>query len=251
MSDTTFSSRLDIKFNFVANTLEVLDESPYERWKDDGDLDEDSKHAVIQRLVFIKNGEGNSVFKEYCYVAETIDDLSDPWEVKDLKNGLYYYQKVVLPTETHVPSGDYPYMWYDTSSKKVKYQEIQDGPEKTLDPSEDFDEIYSYVLLNTLDNCFFFDDYTFNIYSLVQCYLLNERARINNFLKNNCWGGCSGTKDLDTKSDILLAAIAVLSDLIEKGEFFEAQRILDNLNTCGHLCKDFKETLKGCGCGKD
>ena len=41
----------------------------------------------------------------------------------------------------------------------------------------------------------------------------------------------------------------VIRDLMEKGDFFEAQRILNGLNTCGHLCENVKNKLKGCGCG--
>ena len=215
-------------------------------------MDATCNHLVLHRLIQIKSNDDNETIDRDVRIAETIEDLQDPWIVENLKNGRYYYQKLLLPTNTHTPPTSRPYMYYSE-----RYGEVviinSDETETRIDPGTDdgFDQIYDLVNGNLLDNCFLFDDELFNIYSLVQCYLLNERTRINNFLKNNCWGGCSGTKDLDTKSDILLAAIAVLSDLIEKREFFEAQRILDNLNTCGHLCKDFKETLKGCGCGKD
>ena len=42
----------------------------------------------------------------------------------------------------------------------------------------------------------------------------------------------------------------VINDLIDKGEFFEAQRILSMLDTCGSLCGDYEVSLKRCGCGK-
>jgi hypothetical protein len=89
------------------------------------------------------------------------------------------------------------------------------------------------------------------MYDVVECYVLTERERINNYLKNNCRGNCSNsTDDLDVRSDILLAAVMVLKNLIEKGDFFEAQRILNGLNTCGNLCKKYSNSLKGCGCGR-
>lgn len=87
------------------------------------------------------------------------------------------------------------------------------------------------------------------IYGLIECYVLLAEDRINGFLRNNCKQNCDEPCS-DYKLDILLAAILVLNNLIAKGEYFEAHRILNNLNTCGSLCSEYITELKGCGCGK-
>lgn len=177
--------------------------------------------------------------------------MRNPFVVEDIVNGLYYYQKLILPTEDHVTSANEK-IYYDTTDDKVHYVDV-DAPENNFEVSDiigNFDELYELIRKGGLDNCFFFDDYTFTMYSLVECYVATEKERIANYLRNNCQGGCNGYSDIEYRADILLAAIKVIENLIEKGDFFEAQRILNGLNTCNGLCNKYKNTIKGCGCGR-
>lgn len=242
-------SRLFMEIGIEGTTFQAVDKSPYERWINDGSLDSEHTHAVIQRLVYIQDNEENVVKKFSAVIASTIDELRNPWEVEDITNGLYYYQKLLLPTQGHTTDANET-LWFDTSTNTVKYYDEDSGETVSYSPLNDLDEIYDLVRKEYPDNCFYFDDYSFSIYSLVECYVYTERDRINTFLKNNCSGNCKESLELDYKADILLAAINVINDLMEKGDFFEAQRILNGLNTCGNLCKNYSNTLKGCGCGR-
>ena len=47
-----------------------------------------------------------------------------------------------------------------------------------------------------------------------------------------------------------MAAVTVLTHLIQKRQFVEAYRLLNGLRTCDNLCQEFTEDIKGCGCGK-
>lgn len=245
-------SRLFMEIGVVNTTFQTIDQSPYERWINDGIFDNEQSHVILQRLIAIKDGEDNTTIASKLSIASTLDELRNPWEVEGLVNGLYYYQKLLIPTQGHVTSAN-EFIYYNTEDETVYFVD-SDEPSNNQsfeNPlSEDsFDEIYELVRTG-LNNCFYFDDYTFTMYSLVECYVLNERERINNYLKNNCSGNCEDSKELEVKADILLAAITVINNLMEKGDFFEAQRILNGLNTCGHLCKRFSKTLNGCGCGR-
>lgn len=242
-------SRLFMEVGFENSTFQAIDRSPYERWINDGYLDDQHPHAKLQRLVSVEDGDNNALIDSDLVIATTVDELRDPWEVERLKNGLYYYQKLLLPTQGHTTSAN-EVLWYETASGKIFYYDVDSKETSSYDPVEDFDDVYSIVRKEYPDNCFYFDDYSFTIYDLVRCYVLTERDRINNYLKNNCKGACVVNNDLQQRADILLAAIMVINNLLERGDFFEAQRILNGLNTCGHLCKDYVDKgLNSCGCG--
>lgn len=245
-------SRLFMEIGFVNTAFQAVDKSPYERWINDGDFDDSQSHLVVHRLLNVVDGEDPTVVGIKYFASNDIDEIRDPYEVPDIANGLYYYQKLIIPFGEHSSDAN-EHLYYKTEDGKVYYDDIDSGTsvEYNLNNIDDFDAVYEIVRKVYPDNCFYFDDYSFTIYDLVECYVLTERERINNYLKNNCRGNCkNGDVDLTDKSDILLATIMVLKDLMEKGDFFEAQRILNGLNTCGNLCKKYTKSLKGCGCGR-
>lgn len=52
--------------------------------------------------------------------------------------------------------------------------------------------------------------------------------------------------------DIIWMAINVIKYLIELGQYYEAQRVLEDITQCGGICKDVmvdKNTIGGGGCG--
>lgn len=243
-------SRLFMEIGVINTTFQAVDKTPFERWINDGILDNNHSHVILQRLLSIHDGDNNEIAAANLTIADTVDELRDSWEVNDISNGLYYYQKIVLPTQDHTVNSN-EILWYNTDSQKVYYYDTDLEQLTEYNPWNDFDDIYSILREEYPDNCFYFDDYSFSIYGLVECYVMTERERINNYLKNNCRSNCNNRNNdnLNEKADILLAAIMVIKHLMEKGDFFEAQRILNGLNTCGNLCKKYMNTLKNCGCG--
>lgn len=242
-------NRLFMEIGFVNDKFQAVDRTPYERWINDGVLD--SSHVILQRLVSVKDRESNYTIENNLKIENTIDDLRNPFEVSDVQNGLYYYQKLIIPTQEHVTSAN-ENLYYDTETNKIYYID-SDTPENNIifgSAFNNFDEIYNIIRKNGLDNCFYFDDYVFTIFSLIECYVSIEMDRINNYLKNNCQGGCKNYTELESKANLLLAAIKVIEHLVEKGDYFEALRLLNGLQTCNGLCNKYKNVLKGCGCGR-
>lgn len=244
-------SRLTMEVGFYNDTFQAVDNSPYENWINDGYFDQDHSHVILQRLVAVKYGDSNYTVDKEERVAKTLDEMKNPFEVEHVENGLYYYQKLVLPTQYH-PSSANERLYYCTKNGKIYYIDADnEANNKTFKCAFDsFDEIYELVRYNALDNCFYYDEYVFTIYSLIECYVAIERERIDNYLRNHCQGGCDNYSDLESKASILLAAIKVIEYFIKKGDFFEALRILNGLHTCNGLCNKYKHVLKGCGCGK-
>lgn len=230
-------------------TFQTIDKTPYERWISDGLLDNNNPHVIIQRLIKIKTGDDNGLVSINKTICTSPDELRDIWLVENIKDGLYYYQKVLIPLSEHTTQSN-NIVWYDPTEEKVVYLDTDEDISKMLDPINDFDDIYEIIRKEAPDNCFYFDDYIFTIYSLVECYILSEREKINNYLQNNCKATCSPDTDLEIKVNILLAAITVLNMLIEKRDFFEALRIFNGINSCGNLCSNFySDNINKCGCG--
>lgn len=227
--------------------LEVIDQTPYERWINDGEFD--PGHQVLERVILNNGDETPTVIAFSNLTGTTPEELRHSTIYDVPGNGLYHYQKLVIPTYTHSQSHENEHLYYRNGI--VYYIDEDAGTSQSWSSlAEDFDEIYSVVTGEKPDNCFHFDDDSFSMYDLLECYVLTERERIQNYLKNNCAGNCDRTSDLDERADILLAAVTVIRHLMEIGDFFEAQRILNGLDTCGHLCKNVQNKLKGCGCGR-
>lgn len=227
--------------------LEVIDQTPYERWINDGEFD--AGHQVLERII-LNNGDDNPKIIVFSNIFGNTPEALRHSTVYDVPgNGLYHYQKLVIPTYTHSQSHENEHLYYRNGI--IYYVDEDAGTSQSWSSlSEDFDEIYSVVVDEKPNNCFHFDDDSFSMYDLLECYVLTEKERIQNYLKNNCSGKCGNTSDLDERADILLAAVTVIRHLMELGDFFEAQRILNGLDTCGHLCKNVQNKLKGCGCGR-
>lgn len=226
--------------------LEVIDQTPYERWIHDGEFD--VEHQVLERII-LNNGDDDPEIIAFSNIhGETPEQLRNSTTYDVPGNGLYHYQKLVIPTYNHKQSHENEKLYYRNGV--VYYVDEDSGINKTWNSlSSNFDEIYNVVISDKPDNCFHFDEDSFSMYNLLECYVLTEKERIQNYLKNNCSGDCDNSRDLNNRADILLAAVTVIRHLMEIGDFFEAQRIINGLNTCGRLCKNVQNKLKGCGCG--
>lgn len=76
---------------------------------------------------------------------------------------------------------------------------------------------------------------------------MTEKDRLDKVFKNGCKLDCLNNSNA-SNADFLASAIFVLNYLIDLSRFGEAQSILERLNTCNGICKDFRDSLNGCGC---
>ena len=242
--------------------LEVTDITPYDQWQIDFDFDSETSidpehpfykkvdHQVIERVILNKDVDNPEVIGWYNELATSYDALRHSTTYNVPGNGLYYFQKIILPTKEHALSNSNEVLYYDNEDNKVHYVDLDYTDIQIYDPESDFDEIYSLLSNEHFTNCFYFGASTFSMYELVKCYVLREYERLKNYLKNNCKDECSKIKTINTDLDILLSAILVLDFLIKEENYFEAQRILNGLTSCGSLCKDLTNNLDNCGCAK-
>lgn len=258
-NDASTGWRLDITAKINDNgDLEVYDTTPYEQWDlDDFQVDDPEDEEiprwtflVMERVVHITSEEPKLI--EWLVRPDVVstNGLRLGWIKPLTDDGLYHYQKLIIPYKDNISSAierlyyhDGKIYHVDSDSNTVVEYEIN---------ADTFDELYDLTVEYQFNNCYYASMDTFSIYNMVKCYVLKEKERINNYFKNDCGHNCKySNSQLDMEVDILLSAIMVLEDLVSKGFFFEAQRILNGFDTCGGLCRDVKNNLKGCGCGKN
>lgn len=85
---------------------------------------------------------------------------------------------------------------------------------------------------------------------LQECYI-NHCRELFDSLMANCKPNCR-PKDLDSFArDFLWMTLNVIDYLIERGQFYEAQRILEQINYCGGFCNNVNTNDESvCGCNK-
>lgn len=218
-------SRLFIEIGIDDNGyLAPIDRTPYERWEEDI-----TYHAVIER-VLDSNGEVVEARSKIMQHERDYENmrLTDPYKLPS--DGLFTYQKILVPTIGHENGSS---CYYDDGSFYINGSEVE------------FDELWNNK--SDLSNVFWFDDDIFTIYNLVKCYVLTEKDRLDKVFKNGCKLDCSNNSNA-ANADFLASAIFVLNYLIDLSRFGEAQSILERLNTCNGICKDFRDSLNGCGC---
>lgn len=88
----------------------------------------------------------------------------------------------------------------------------------------------------------------FSLCNLQQCYI-NTCKQI--FKKYNIRCLPNDYKSIVFNRDFIWMTLNVIKYNIDFGDYFEAQRILENINYCGGFCEQLSSTVQsGCGCSK-
>lgn len=89
---------------------------------------------------------------------------------------------------------------------------------------------------------------TFVICNLTDCYISLSKS-----ILNNCNFRCIQDNDEDAtfKRDFVWMTLNVIKYLVEKGDYLEAERILEKVNYCGGFCNNTSSSSSsGCNCGR-
>lgn len=213
-------------------------------------IDEDDEVVTTFDLYkFSESATLNSVVKmtttEATLINLLINDHSsdeDTCTFKVDEDGYYYIDHIVLPNKT----------WYENASDEYKaYYEtiyITDGEKlyKEVDGALEETTIKEILERNiegtTIKKCKVDVFFTGN---LMQCYI-NYCKALFDALLNKC---NSGEYDSDIFArDFLWMTLNILDYLIGFKQYMEAQRILENFQTCGGFCDKWNESVS-CGCG--
>lgn len=203
------------------------------------------------------NYNGEETIQTYDIVEHNIDCI-DESEVTMPIDGLYQITHIILPTNEwlqYVIENDKSALqaynliyYYDKTTKQfMKYineQSVTTSIEEILEvnaiPPGDVYEKTNTVIRG--------DKNTFCICHLNDCfYRLCDN--LLNILPARCQNKIYDIQLQIYNRDIIWMAINVIKYLIEMSQYYEAQRILENITQCNNICKDTNVTLGGNNCG--
>lgn len=198
---------------------------------------------IVQQNKFESSEIINTYFTEHCsYLDEQYIQLD--------KDGYYTIYHLILPSVD----------WLNANISIVKDM-VKSG--KTIYIT-DGQRIYKYTnslkVVDSLEVAEINDENTtiaricqdqFSICKLFACYI-RLCKQIFSSINLRCINKNSNVSEARFNRDFLWMTINVMRYNIEKGNFLEAQRILESINYCNGFCQQDIEITKssGCGCGK-
>lgn len=192
-------------------------------------------------------------------IDSTFSSVSQ-FELND--NGIYYYYKMSIPLIERFVGAEYPinllgevYFDNDGQLKQIVEKPYSSDKQSILNVSEAIGYIDAYNAitknvgssLEANESYFFPKKSIFSTCKVRKCLIYLQRKMLFGVDPIN---RCQSSSELRNRRDFLLSAMYVLNYLVETGNFEEAQRIVDNLSSCGFSCDDDLENFNDCGCGQ-
>lgn len=249
--------------------LVAIDDSKYMNMQTpDGDyLDDMTKHVSLEFLVYLDNDDyedSTLVFKTYKHRREEYRKNITTFEFP--KDGTFTYYKLMIPTLEHLIKDDGEYYTIAKIKDQTFYHKgkfylglndivLSDGiteinqaldnislTDTNVCPIDNYLDIYRKKGTQT----FSYQKIIFTVCKLQNCLVNLQRQIVMN--PDSCLD-CNNNTSMRYKRDFLLSALYVLDYLKDRHNYDEAQRVLDNLSSCGmSICGD--DLIKtNCGCG--
>lgn len=218
-----------------------------------------SQSITLNTLTSIKSS-GDETLKVVSLVEHVIDCIDESEMIMPI-DGLYEVSHIILPTQkwlqyvlerdaTALTAYNLVY-YYDTElGEFVKYTngtsirvEITEVLAVNATPPTNVTEKTTTIIRG--------DKSTFCICHLNECFYRLCKNLLGD-LPGRCKNRTDDVKMLIYNRDIIWMAINVIKYLIELGQYYEAQRVLEDITQCGGICKDVmvdKNTIGGGGCG--
>ena len=255
---TTMSQILDIEFTLDNNILTAVDSTVK-------NMTLDAKEDYLQNywtIEFIahnneKNIVGDPILKRVG-VDSTFSSVSQ-FEFHD--NGIYYYYKISIPSIDRFVGTEYSEnllgeVYFDDNGNLNQIIEVPESSEKQsiLNVSETIDYIEAYNSItknvdssNEANESYFFPKKAiFSTYKIRECLIYLQRKLLFDVKEARC----ETSYKLRNHRDFLLNAMYVIDYLVEKGDFEEANSIVDKLSSsCECMCEDDLENFNNCDCG--
>lgn len=214
--------------------------------------------VTLNVLTSIKS-TGEETIQKYDIVKHVIDCI-DESDMEMPIDGLYEVTHIIIPTEewlAYVIDRDkgaltaYNLIYYydtksDTFMKYVDEESVSASIEEVLEvnaiPPSDVMEKTTTIIRG--------DKNTFCLCHLNECFYKLCKNLLND-LPGRCLNKLDDVKMQIYNRDIVWMSINVIKYLIELAQYYEAQRILEDITQCGGICKDSDKVIEGgsgCGC---
>lgn len=213
--------------------------------------------ASINTLTSI-NYEGETTLQVHeinkHYLTEDGVQVIDESQLDFKVDGLYEVNHIILPTLE----------WYETYKEEVfgvngftgVYFIDEDKIYKVHPITREIEEVSIEQLLevNTEDTTIIKETKnTFSLCHLLECFYNICKDLLSKLCPVSC-NSKSQYQDLILNRDLIWMAINVIKYCLELGQYYEAQRFLEEIQGCGTICRQYDvDKLKqagGCGCSR-
>lgn len=191
------------------------------------------KHIILPTKEYILNNLSDQLFDIYPSGVYFVDDETLFKLVRTdnlVKHHSHHHHEHYCIDHKH----EKPQHIYDELSEgfSVRLVEIDELSERNAEGTTIFEEVKN----------------TFSICHLKECF-----NRICKDLLNKLCGTCNGATEYATdiyNRDIIWMALNVIKYCLELGQYYEAQRILEQVSSCGEICSQYdRQPLKAKSCG--
>lgn len=217
-----------------------------------------SQTITLNAITSIKS-TGEETTQKYDIVEHVIDCI-DESDMEMPIDGLYEVTHIILPTDVwlkYVLERDKSALtvynliyYYDTQSQSfMKYVDeesvavsVEEILEVNATPPTDVKEKTTTIIRG--------DKNTFCMCHLNECFYRLCKNLLGD-LPGRCQNKLDDVKMLIYNRDIIWMGINVIKYLIELAQYYEAQRVLEDITQCGGICKDVDRVVEGgggCGC---
>lgn len=218
-----------------------------------------SQTITLNAITSIKSS-GDEVIQKYDIVEHVIDCI-DESDLEMPIDGLYEVSHIILPTEvwlSYVLERDPTAL---TAYSSIYYYSIQaESFMKYIEGESTAVTVEEVLAVNALPpssvtekttTIIRGDKNTFCVCHINECFYKLCKNLLGD-LPGRCKNRLSDVQTLIYNRDIIWMAINVIKYLIELKQYYEAQRVLEDITQCGGICKDVmvdKNTIGGGGCG--
>lgn len=217
-----------------------------------------SQTITLNAITSIKS-TGEETTQKYDIVEHVIDCI-DESDIEMPIDGLYEVTHIILPTDVwlkYVLERDESALtaynliyYYDTQSQSfMKYVDeesvavsVEEILEVNATPPADVKEKTTTIIRG--------DKNTFCMCHLNECFYRLCKNLLGD-LPGRCQNKLDDVRMLIYNRDIIWMGINVIKYLIELAQYYEAQRVLEDITQCGGICKDVDRVVEGgggCGC---
>ncbi len=228
--------------------------------RDNSEYLTDSTTVSIRNYTFLQSVTINAITSIKSDSTETLDtygvvthetDVVDESDFNFSTDGLYKVTHIILPTDAWLTSaieknGISTYTliyYYDTTTKSI-YKYLNSV--KTVSSIEELLEVNASDTTTIIRA----DKNTFCLCRLNECFYKLCKALFSS-LPAKCYNKIDENKNMIYNRDLIWMAINIIKYLIEQSQYYEAQRILEEVTQCGSICSNIvvdKNSGGGCGC---
>lgn len=195
--------------------------------------------AVVQH--YKSNGE--ELLHSYKYIPHNEDQQFI--EIPTNFDGYFKLCYIVLPTKQFVDTLDNleDLTWYYSDGIKL-YKKSSN----TIEQEIQLQEILNINIYNTTISKF--EDTLMSICNLKKCFIIQCTKILESKIFTKCAYKNKVDENLIFNRDLLWMFINTISYLVEFGQFLEAQRLLELIQSCNGICKSNhrESNSNGCGC---